>query len=231
MRSTFYNTQDNSNNNNNNSQQQSASLPKQQQQKCVKFIRQITVVSGRGFYTYCSHAPAPFLRIEYYNPSMRWKIKLLLERGLELPMEYHPLSTQYDYHHPRETTANSSSSKLASATGRQVEGEDEEKNDDSIHTKPLIFRCYEAHIPYTMQVFKDYNLSGMRHVKLSDGRFRLPLPKSLRNKHHHHSRRKRNEKKDDDGTVEEQNEKHGDYQSSSSSPPYFLESNVPQEFQ
>lgn len=50
---------------------------------------------------------------------------------------------------------------------------------------PLPFHCYEAHIPYTMQFFKDYNLSGMAYIHLSDTsgkqhslmRFRDPLPK------------------------------------------------------
>ena len=40
----------------------------------------------------------------------------------------------------------------------------------------LKFQCYEAHIPYTMQFFKDYNLAGMRPVKVGDGRFRDKLP-------------------------------------------------------
>ena len=50
----------------------------------VRYIRQVTVVTGKGFYTYCSGPPAPFLRVEYYDPKSKWKIKLVLERGLDV---------------------------------------------------------------------------------------------------------------------------------------------------
>lgn len=93
----------------------------------VRFIRKITVVRGRGFYTYCIGTAAPFLRIEYYNPSHRWRVKVMLERGLELPLCYHPQST----------------SSL-----------DTNRFDNELDEKLLGFRCYEAHIPYTMQFFK-----------------------------------------------------------------------------
>ncbi len=45
---------------------------------------------------------------------------------------------------------------------------------------PLKFRCFEAHIPYTMQVFKDLNLSGMSYIKLKTCMFRRLLPKKER---------------------------------------------------
>jgi hypothetical protein len=38
------------------------------------------------------------------------------------------------------------------------------------------FQPYEAHIPYLLQFFVDYNLFGMSFVKFSDSKFRLPLP-------------------------------------------------------
>jgi hypothetical protein len=99
-----------------------------------KFIRSITVVEGRGFYTYCNGPPCPFLRVEYYDPKLRWKVKMLLERGLKVPMSYHPDARQYDR--------------------------------DDTHEDLLKFHCYEAHIPYTMQFFKDWNLAGMSYVHL-----------------------------------------------------------------
>jgi hypothetical protein len=140
-------------------QQQSNSL--QQTSLPTKYIRSIRVVTGRGFYTYCSGPPAPFLRVEYYDPSWRWRVKLILEKGLELSSIYHPDPRVYDYEF----------------------GEDElehcgNRNADDI--LPLKFRCYEAHIPYTMQVFKDYNLAGLKYVNVGDVRFRQPLPKGLR---------------------------------------------------
>jgi len=63
---------------------------KKQEGSVTRFIRQITLASGRGFYTFCSGTTAPFLKIEYYDPSHRWRVKIMLERGLELPLEYHP---------------------------------------------------------------------------------------------------------------------------------------------
>ena len=134
-------------------------------QQTPLFIRRITIVTGRGFYTYCSGPPAPFLRVEYYNPSMRWRIKMILERGVELNEWYHPDPRQYDY---VDTMSN--------RQGSEFEGCD--KNGDIC---PLKFRCYEAHIPYTMQVFKDCNLAGMKYIKVGKKvRFRNPLPRSLR---------------------------------------------------
>jgi hypothetical protein len=125
------------------------------------FIRRITVVTGKGFYTYCAGLPAPFLRVEYYDPSMRWRVKMILERGVDLDMVYHPDPCQYDYddtHH--DTTGNLVGSECTT-------------------TALLKFRCYEAHIPYTMQVFKDYNLSGMNYCKIADAKFRS-MPTTLR---------------------------------------------------
>ena len=51
---------------------------------------------------------------------------------------------------------------------------------DSVKVLPLKFRCYQAHIPYTIQLLKDHSLSGMDHVKVGDRRFRGPLPRSAR---------------------------------------------------
>jgi hypothetical protein len=113
-------------------------------------LRQITIVMGRGFYTYCPGPAAPFLRVEYYDPSDRWRIKLALERGLDLPFAYHPNAVQYD------------------AVGKP--------RDASEPADGLKFHCYEAHIPYTMQFFKDWNLAGMQYVHLSDALFRRKLP-------------------------------------------------------
>ena len=126
------------------------------------FIRQVTIVSGRGFYTYCSGPPAPFLRVEYYDPRMRWRVKMVLERGLELNDLYHPDPEQYDY------------ADILSAH----EGYNDGSGDGDV--RPLKFRCYEAHIPYTMQMFKDCNLAGLKYIKVGEARFRNPLPRSLR---------------------------------------------------
>jgi hypothetical protein len=93
----------------------------------IRFIRKITVVRGRGFYTYCIGTAAPFLRIEYYNPANRWRVKAMLERGLDMPLSFHPGRTSFD----------------------QQGG-----NNNDIDLDILKFRCYEAHIPYTMQFFK-----------------------------------------------------------------------------
>lgn len=128
-------------------------------QQTPLFIRQVTIVIGRGFYTYCSGPSAPFLRVEYYDPSMRWRVKMILERGIELNELYHPDPMQYDHVDIDER-------------GHEFEGDGD--------IRPLKFRCYEAHIPYTMQFFKDCNLAGMKYIKVGEARFRNPLPKSLR---------------------------------------------------
>jgi DNA polymerase zeta len=39
-----------------------------------------------------------------------------------------------------------------------------------------LFQVYEAHIPFTLQVFIDYNLYGMAMLNLDTMRFRAPLP-------------------------------------------------------
>jgi hypothetical protein len=113
------------------------------QERPPKFIRSVTVVMGRGFYTYCPGPPAPFLRVEYYDPKMRWKVKLLLERGLELPHVYHPDPQQYD-----------------------AVGNVQDQDSSQLGRDPLSFHCYEAHIPHTMQFFKDWNLAGKVTTKL-----------------------------------------------------------------
>ncbi|KAG2785806.1 DNA polymerase zeta catalytic subunit [Phytophthora cactorum] len=38
------------------------------------------------------------------------------------------------------------------------------------------FQPYEAHIPFLLQVFADYNIEGMNNVAFSDVKFRFPLP-------------------------------------------------------
>jgi len=134
------------------------------QQQTPLFIRQVTIVTGRGFYTYCSGPPAPFLRVEYYDPSMRWRVKMVLERGLELNELYHPDPRQYDYIDIHNNN----------------NGQHQRFGDSDGDIRPLKFRCYEAHIPYTMQVFKDCNLAGMKYIKVGEARFRNPLPRSLR---------------------------------------------------
>ncbi len=96
----------------------------------TRFIRKITVVRGRGFYTYCIGTAAPFLKIEYYNPAHRWRVKAMLERGLEMPMTYHP----------------------GGFGGGESRKQTDEFAKDAMQV--LKFRCYEAHIPYTMQFFK-----------------------------------------------------------------------------
>ena len=132
--------------------------------KIPLFIRQITVVTGKGFYTYCAGPPAPFLRVEYYDPSMRWRVKMVLERGVDLDVMYHPNHLQYDYEDDYRN--NNGSDPVVPVDGEET-------------TAPLKFRCYEAHIPYTMQVFKDYNLSGLNYCKIGDAKFR-GMPTKLR---------------------------------------------------
>lgn len=38
------------------------------------------------------------------------------------------------------------------------------------------FQPHEAHIPYLLQFFADYNLSGMTVLRLSSVSFRFPVP-------------------------------------------------------
>jgi len=125
--------------------------PKKSNEKKKKnspVIRKISVVQGRGFFTYCPGPPAPFLKIEYYDPKLRWKVKLMLERGLQVPLAYHPDPTQY--------------------------GHDDDEHMDEI-PDVLKFNCYEAHIPYSMQVFKDWNLAGMSYLHIQRGKIRSSL--------------------------------------------------------
>lgn len=119
----------------------------------TRLIRQITVVHGRGFYTYCNGGVAPFLRIEYYDPSHRWRIKIMLERGLELPEEYLPRHNPDEDRNCNMNTGTKTSSNVERTTVQfPNEGENEERG--RLGLGLLRFRCYEAHIPYTMQFFK-----------------------------------------------------------------------------
>jgi hypothetical protein len=131
--------------------------PKQQQQhnnnqsssipSSSALVRRISVVTGRGFYTYCDGPVAPFLRVEYYCPADRWKIKRCLEQGLaDLPKTYHPFYFDHD---------------------KNCDNDDDSKDHDE-PPETLQFHCFEAHIPYTMQFFKDYNLAGAAYVHLDD---------------------------------------------------------------
>ena len=144
------------------------------QSKRKRFIRQVTIVKGRGFYTYCAGPPAPYCRVEYYDPTFRWKIKILLERGLDL-----------SFCHDDRNTGNADT-EMMDLNAMDTENRDGGKvgDNDEINMNRNItkFRCYEAHIPYTMQFFKDWNLAGMSNIKIGDGRFRLPLSKSVRSK-------------------------------------------------
>ena len=93
----------------------------------IKYIRDITVVKGRGFYGYCTGAACPFIKIRYYNPAHRWKVKAMVESGALSGIE---------------------------------------------------FRCFEAHIPYTMQLLKDWRVAGFEYINFDHVLFRSPLPKS-----------------------------------------------------
>jgi hypothetical protein len=121
-------------------------------------IRRLTVVTGRGFYGYCSGPVAPFVRVEYYGPQDRWKIKRCLETGLS---SLQPTELFYPQ--------------------RRQEMDVEE-------TEALSFHCFEAHIPYTMQFFKDFNLAGMSYLHVAKPGdedavyFRYPLSSSIRTK-------------------------------------------------
>jgi hypothetical protein len=129
-------------------------------------IRRLTVVLGRGFYTYSPGPPAPFVRVEYHHPQSRWQIKRILERGLALASQYHPDPVQYGV----------AATQSVSAQPDIIDDNSNNNNNDTTTTTPLPFHCYEAHIPYTMQVFKDYNLAGMSYIHLSRIRLRSPLP-------------------------------------------------------
>lgn len=128
-------------------QDRGAASTHEQPQLVVPVIRKVSVVQGRGFYTFCPGSVAPFLRVEYYDPKLRWKVKMMLERGLQVPLSYYPDPGQYD--------------------------RSDEENDDVLR-----FNCYEAHIPYTMQFFKDFNLAGMSYVHVQQGKIRPSLRES-----------------------------------------------------
>jgi hypothetical protein len=124
-------------------------------------IRSITVVMGRGFYTYCPGPVAPFLRIEYYDPSNKFRIKAALNRGLgQVPLRCHPDPRQYQ-------SCRTDLKPSTTGTGR---GEND----------PLKFHCYEAHISYSMQFFKDNNLAGSSYLHLNSCLFRELPAKPVR---------------------------------------------------
>lgn len=123
--------------------------------KPPRVIRKLSIMVGRGFYTYCPGPAAPFLKVEYYDPKLRWKVKLMLERGLDVPTSYHP-----DPHQYQDSLTSPSQPK--------------EMNE------LLKFHCYEAHIPFSMQFFKDWNLAGMSYIHLSGGFLRQKLPGARR---------------------------------------------------
>jgi hypothetical protein len=133
-----------------------------------RVLRRITVVTGRGFYTYCPGPAAPFLRVEYYCPADRWKVKRCLEHGL--PLE--PLSL----FHPWSDADPLDDSGVAGGEVEEVR---------------LRFHCYEAHIPYTMQLFKDWNLAGLSYIHVASSavplsaavKFRHPLPPTIRQRY------------------------------------------------
>jgi len=127
-----------------------------QAQVQVRLIRQVTVVCGRGFYTFCNGGTAPFLKIEYYDPSHRWRVKIMLERGFEMPLDYHPKGVNAG----RDGDMNGVGAGGAGAGAGAVA--------EDMDVDVLKFRCYEAHIPYTMQFFKVSTLGmilfhGMSH--------------------------------------------------------------------
>ena len=176
-------------------------------------LRQITVVMGRGFYGYCSGPSAPFLRIEYYNPEDRWKVKRCLERGLSFDDSSSMIFTP-EFFLPKPRF--------------RREHRSEYENNFLEETGTLLrFHCFEAHIPYTMQFFKDYNLAGMSHLHVSEPirstntsfdnskdtddcrngpvLFRYPLPMSI--------------------SASKRQQSHGDFQ-----PWVFLESNTSKEY-
>ena len=128
-----------------------------------RVIRRVSVVRGRGFYTYSPGPPAPFLRVEYYDPQQRWRIKRQLEKGIVLDHSFHPDPRQYD---PTLLVRKSSQ---------------QDTDADSSVPDTLTFYCYEAHIPPTMQFFKDYNLSGMAYIHVASPLFRDPIPATRRN--------------------------------------------------
>ena len=139
---------------------------------------QVTVVKGKGFYSYCSGPPAPFLRVEYYDPKSKWKVKLMLERGLDVDEVYHPDGRFYDY--GGDDSENAAAKDDVGNNDEDGEGEVYGEGGMRQSSPPLKFRCYEAHIPFTMQVFKDLNLSGTSYIKVKRGMFRQSLPKKER---------------------------------------------------
>ena len=148
-------------------QKQSKSIPRS--------IRQISVVSGRGFYTYCGGPSAPFLKVEYYNPKDRWKVKACLEKGLDINVDV--VDHDENKNDDKNTQSFFNSNDLDNTDLPPIYS----------HVTNIQFRCYEAHIPYTMQAFKDLNLAGMTYIKIREGRFRSPLPRlsdSISNKKH-----------------------------------------------
>lgn len=134
-------------------------------------VRNVTIAMGRGFYTHCPGPAAPFVQVQYYDPSSRWLVKSVLERGLDVPQTCHPNPRQYRVELDQ-------SNNIAKDNPGVADESDDEDNDDDEAGSPLRFHCYEAHIPYNMQFFKDHNLAGCSYLHVAAGavRFRRPLP-------------------------------------------------------
>ena len=117
----------------------------------------------------------PFIKVEYFNPDDRWKVKRSLERGLSAPNFYHPDPMQYD---PFGRLKTEEEEEMESIIEMDDTHEDNEKEES------LQFNCFEAHIPYSMQFFKDWNLAGMSYIHISRGFFRCRMPQGLRPHYH-----------------------------------------------
>jgi len=143
--------QRNANNNNNTdnndfSQQSRPKIP-------VRVIRKVTMESGRGFFGYSTGGAAPFIQVEYYDPSKKWLVKSVLESGQILPFT--------------DLLGTSKSTQPYPQPPSQPSQEPPRENPWDI---------YEAHLPYIVQVFKDLRVSGASFIDVRWGCFREKLP-------------------------------------------------------